>query len=112
MPIYAYQCTACGHAFDQLQKLSDADPSDCPHCHLQNVLSRQLTAPQFRLKGGGWYETDFKSGSDQKRNLSQAETSEPEKKSAEVASETKSSENKPGEVKKIEPAPVTPTPAS
>lgn len=68
MPIYAYECTACGHRFDRLQKLSDPDPRDCPSCHQAHVR-RQLTAPQFRLAGGGWYETDFKKDGDRKRNL-------------------------------------------
>lgn len=71
MPIYAFQCSACGHAFDRLQKLSDADPSLCPSCGAEAV-SRQLTAPQFRLAGGGWYETDFKKDGDKKRNLADA----------------------------------------
>lgn len=68
MPIYAFACDACGHAFDRLQKLSDADPTDCPVCG-KPALRRQLTAPQFRLAGGGWYETDFKKDGDKKRNL-------------------------------------------
>ena len=68
MPIYAFQCHACGHTFDRLQKLSDPDPSVCPECGADQV-GRQLTAPQFRLAGGGWYETDFKKDGDKKRNL-------------------------------------------
>ncbi len=68
MPIYAFACDACGHAFERLQKLSDADPTDCPVCGEVGV-HRQLTAPQFRLAGGGWYETDFKKDGDKKRNL-------------------------------------------
>lgn len=68
MPIYAFQCAACGHTFDRLQKLSDADPTTCPQCAAEAV-SRRLTAPQFRLAGGGWYETDFKGEGDRKRNL-------------------------------------------
>lgn len=68
MPIYAFECAACGHSFDRLQKLSDADPTDCPQC-AQPQVRRQLTAPQFRLAGGGWYETDFKKDGDKKRNL-------------------------------------------
>ena len=69
MPIYAFECTACGHSFDRLQRLSDADPSACPECTAE-AIRRQLTAPQFRLAGGGWYETDFKKDGDRKRNLS------------------------------------------
>ena len=68
MPIYAFECAACGHSFDRLQKLSDADPTDCPECGAAQI-HRQLTAPQFRLAGGGWYETDFKKDGDKKRNL-------------------------------------------
>ena len=66
MPIYAFQCADCGHAFDHLQRLSDADPTVCPACGAES-LRRQVTAPSFRLAGGGWYETDFKK--DGKRNL-------------------------------------------
>ena len=66
MPIYAFECTGCGHQFERLQRLSDADPSQCPECNSAQVR-RQLTAPSFRLAGGGWYETDFKK--DGKKNL-------------------------------------------
>ena len=69
MPIYAFACDACGHHFDRLQKLSDADPTACPACGAEGSVHRQLTAPQFRLAGGGWYETDFKKEGDKKRNL-------------------------------------------
>ena len=69
MPIYAFTCDACGHSFDRLQKLSDADPSTCPACGVDGAVRRQLTAPQFRLAGSGWYETDFKKDGDKKRNL-------------------------------------------
>lgn len=68
MPIYAFQCPACGHQFDRLQKLSDPDPAACPACGADGVR-RQVTAPSFRLAGGGWYETDFKKDGDRKRNL-------------------------------------------
>ena len=85
MPIYAFACDACGHAFDRLQKLSDADPVDCPACAASGQVRRQLTAPQFRLAGGGLYETDFKKDGDRKRNLA-GEGGE----GAKPASETKS----------------------
>lgn len=68
MPIYAFECAACGHSFDRLQRMSDPDPTICPECGAEQVR-RQLTAPQFRLSGGGWYETDFKKDGDKKRNL-------------------------------------------
>ena len=70
MPIYAFECTSCGHSFDKLQKLSDPDPTACPSCG-DATVKRRLTAPSFRLAGGGWYETDFKKDGDRKRNLAE-----------------------------------------
>src|SRR5690554_4033981 len=72
MPIYEYRCGECGHALDALQKISDEPLKDCPECE-QPVLKRLMSAPSFRLKGGGWYETDFKSDKEKKRNLAGAE---------------------------------------
>lgn len=66
MPIYEYQCSACGHALESLQKLSDPPLTDCPECG-KATLQKQISAAGFRLSGGGWYETDFKSGT--KRNV-------------------------------------------
>jgi putative FmdB family regulatory protein len=68
MPIYEFECTSCGTVFERLQKLSDADPTECPNCHQESV-KRRLTAPAFRLAGSGWYESDFKKEGDKKRNL-------------------------------------------
>ena len=61
MPIYAYKCSACGFAKDQLQKMSDPPLSDCPACGKPS-FTKQLTAAGFQLKGSGWYATDFKGG--------------------------------------------------
>jgi putative FmdB family regulatory protein len=66
VPIYEYQCESCGHGLEALQKLSDAVLVDCPECHKPS-LKKRISAAGFRLKGGGWYETDFKSGS--KKNI-------------------------------------------
>jgi len=66
MPIYEYQCESCGHALEALQRLSDDALVDCPACN-KPALKKQISAAGFRLKGGGWYETDFKSGN--KKNL-------------------------------------------
>lgn len=66
MPIYEYQCQSCHHELEALQRLSDAPLVDCPAC-AQPALIKKISAAGFRLKGGGWYETDFKSGS--KKNL-------------------------------------------
>jgi putative FmdB family regulatory protein len=80
MPIYEYRCAACGHYLDALQKMSDAPLRKCPECG-KSRLQRLVSAPQFRLKGSGWYETDFKGDSEKKRNLvgDKAEPSEPVK---------------------------------
>ena len=66
MPIYGYICENCEHTLDALQKMSDDPLVDCPDCG-EPQLKRQLSAPRFRLKGQGWYETDFKT--DNQRNL-------------------------------------------
>jgi putative FmdB family regulatory protein len=100
MPIYGFECDACGHHFDRLQKISDPDPTACPDCGVQ-ALRRQLTAPAFRLSGSGWYETDFKKDGDKKRNLvDKGETAPTDPKttatdSKPAAAEAKSSDSKP-----------------
>jgi putative FmdB family regulatory protein len=66
MPIYEYECELCGHALDALQKLSDEPLRDCPACS-KPALRKRVSAPRFRLKGSGWYETDFKQGN--RRNI-------------------------------------------
>ncbi len=66
MPIYAYACKKCDHELDALQKMADAPLVDCPNCG-EPELKRRLSAPRFRLKGQGWYETDFKK--DNQRNI-------------------------------------------
>lgn len=67
MPIYEYQCQACEHQLEALQKMSDAPLQECPVCG-KTELKKKVSAAAFRLKGGGWYETDFKTG-DKKKNL-------------------------------------------
>ena len=91
MPIYAFECDACGHEFDRLQKMSDPDPEVCPECGAPKI-KRQLTAPSFRLSGSGWYETDFKKDGDKKRNL--------------VEGAAKPAESKPAESKPVEAKPA------
>jgi len=68
MPIYGYVCKSCEHRFDVLQKMSDEPLVHCPDCG-EPSLQKELSAPKFRLKGSGWYETDFKTDKDKKRNL-------------------------------------------
>ncbi len=71
MPIYAYRCTACEHEFEVLQKMSDDRLSICPECG-KPELAKQVTAAAFRLKGGGWYESDFKTGN--QKNLASTDS--------------------------------------
>jgi len=87
MPIYEYRCQDCGHELEKLQKLSDDPLTDCPACH-QSALVKKISAAGFRLKGGGWYETDFKK--DGKRNLA-GDAAGKESASSEKGSESSSS---------------------
>lgn len=87
MPIYGFSCTACGHSFDRLQKIADPVPEACPACAAAAV-KRQITAPSFRLAGGGWYETDFGGN---KRNLAEKTASASDKPTAAPAAAASSS---------------------
>jgi putative FmdB family regulatory protein len=75
MPFYEYQCRACGVQVEVMQKISDAPLKKCPECG-KSQLVKLISAPVFRLKGGGWYETDFKTDQDKKRNLVEADKGE------------------------------------
>ena len=86
MPFYEYQCKNCGHGLEAMQKINEAPLKKCPHCG-KSQLTRLMSAPVFRLKGGGWYETDFKGDSDNKKNLAdrpEADASKEDKKPASV----------------------------
>lgn len=69
MPIYEYRCQSCHHELEKLQRLSDPVLTVCPQCG-KAKLRRLISAAGFRLKGAGWYETDFKQGN--KRNLAES----------------------------------------
>jgi putative FmdB family regulatory protein len=69
MPIYEYQCTACGFQKEMLQKISDEPLKTCPQCG-KDTMRKMVTAAAFRLKGGGWYETDFKK--DKQKNVAES----------------------------------------
>lgn len=78
MPIYEYVCQSCGGELEQLQRLSDTPLTECPAC-AQPALVKRISAAGFRLKGGGWYETDFKNAN--KRNLAGDRPDKPPEKS-------------------------------
>jgi putative FmdB family regulatory protein len=98
MPIYEYQCQACEKTIEALQKISDAPLLKCPKCGADG-LRKKVSAPAFRLKGSGWYETDFKTGN--KKNLAGgAGTGDaPSTAGESKAGESKSSESKPADSK-------------
>jgi putative FmdB family regulatory protein len=75
MPFYEYQCPHCGFDEEVLQSINDKPLKRCPHCG-KTGLKKLISAPVFRLKGSGWYETDFKSDNEKKRNLAGAEKDE------------------------------------
>jgi putative FmdB family regulatory protein len=75
MPFYEYQCPHCGYDEEVLQKITDKPLTKCPNCGKKG-LKKLMSAPVFRLKGSGWYETDFKSDKENKRNLAGAEKEE------------------------------------
>ena len=102
MPIYEYQCQKCGHHLEALQKISDKPLRECPECG-KHTLKRLMSAPLFRLAGSGWYETDFKSDKESKRNL--VEKGEKETPAAEAKAESKP-EPKPEPKPEAKPAAV------
>jgi putative FmdB family regulatory protein len=123
MPIYAYKCSACGHTEDALQKMSAAPLTVCPACG-QSTYAKQLTAPQFQLKGSGWYVTDFRGGNGAK-DAKKDDAAEPAKADANATagsdgktetktdSKAESKTSAPSESGAAKPAPSTPaaTPA-
>jgi putative FmdB family regulatory protein len=102
MPFYEYQCKSCGHELEAMQKVSDAPLKKCPHCG-KSQLTRLMSAPVFRLKGGGWYETDFKGDKDKQRNLDRPEDAPKEAKDTETKAKDEKGKDgkdaKPGETK-------------
>ena len=108
MPFYEYECQACKFYTEVMQKIADAPLAKCPSCG-KRALKKLLSAPVFRLKGGGWYETDFKSAQENKRNLVGADKEEPKaevkaqatdaKPAAQEAQDAKPADAKPAESK-------------
>jgi len=102
MPFYEYQCKSCGHELEAMQKVSDSPLRKCPKCG-KAQLTRLMSAPVFRLKGGGWYETDFKGDKDSQRNLADRPDADAPKETKEADSTAKDEKGKEGkEVKAAE----------
>jgi putative FmdB family regulatory protein len=97
MPFYEYECTNCKFYVEALQKISEPPLRKCPSCKKQ-TMKRLVSAPVFRLKGGGWYETDFKTDQEGKRNLAKGEEAEaPADKPADDKAKDKDKAEKPAE---------------
>ena len=91
MPIYEYQCESCSHRLEKLQKMSEAPLTECPACGASS-LKKLVSAAAFRLKGGGWYETDFKTG--KKKNVSGSDSSSSGSSNSSGTSSSSSSDSK------------------
>jgi putative FmdB family regulatory protein len=93
MPVYEYECQACGHYLETLQKISEPPLTDCPACG-KPELKKLMSASGFRLKGSGWYETDFKN-KDKKKNLHEAGDKGGEVKAADAKTDSGAKADKP-----------------
>ncbi|HVN43665.1 MAG TPA: zinc ribbon domain-containing protein [Steroidobacteraceae bacterium] len=98
MPFYEYECRSCKYYTEVMQKISDAPLTRCPSCG-KRALKKLLSVPVFRLKGAGWYETDFKSDKETKRNLLGAEKEESKSESKSESAEPKPAGTAPKESK-------------
>ena len=99
MPIYEYQCQSCGHGLEKLQRMNDESLKECPECG-KAELQRLVSAAAFRLKGAGWYETDFKKGDKKNLHDSGGSTSTSSKKSA--PDSAKPADTKKADTKKVD----------
>ena len=88
MPIYEYKCNTCDHQFEILQKINDVPAKTCPECNSHN-LRKLVSATAFKLKGTGWYETDFKTKKPKKdNNTAKKNKNDPKKTPEEAASKS------------------------
>ena len=101
MPIYEYACQQCDHKLDALQKMSDDPLVDCPECGAP-ALKKMLSAPRFRLKGAGWYETDFKK--DNQRNVLKSDSEPAKNDKTDKKADTKEKTSKPAAKKESKSA--------
>ena len=121
MPFYEYECQACKFYTEVMQKITDAPLTRCPSCG-KRTLKKLVSAPAFRLKGGGWYETDFKSEKENKRNLLGADKEESKagvkaeatdaKPAAPEAKDSKAADSKPADSKPADSKPTAPKTAA
>lgn len=104
MPIYEYECVACGHTFEAMQSFKDEALLDCPVCN-ESALKKLISTSAFHLKGSGWYVTDFKNPVPPKTNSKEtANETDTNKKVENAAQETNKETTKEGKIKEAEPA--------
>jgi putative FmdB family regulatory protein len=108
MPFYEYECQACKYYAEVMQKISDTPLTKCPSCG-KRALKKLVSVPVFRLKGAGWYETDFKSDKESRRNLHGAEKEEAKAESKTEAKEAKPAAAETKESKEAKPAAARPS---
>ena len=89
MPLYEYECDACGHRFEIIRKFSDPPVDRCPKCGGQ--VHKLQSAPAFHLKGSGWYITDY----GRKESESTGPNSKGDSASGETKSDTTKTESRP-----------------
>jgi putative FmdB family regulatory protein len=101
MPIYEYRCESCGKELEKIQKFSDPPLKDCPKCG-KSSLKKLVSASSFRLKGTGWYETDFKTKKkpDTSDDKGESKSDSKDKDSQSGSTETKGSASRDGQKEK------------
>jgi len=97
MPLYEYQCDACGHRFERIQKFSDPPASECPKCG--GVVKKLISSPAFQFKGSGWYATDYAkksegSGKSDKGDAASGESKDSGSKDTKETKDTKDTSSK------------------
>jgi putative FmdB family regulatory protein len=105
MPFYEYQCAACKAHHEELQKITDGPLRKCPSCG-KSALRRLVSAPVFRLKGGGWYETDFKAEKEGQRNIAGDKEPAPAESTTATSADAKPKDEKPGAKPAADATPV------
>ena len=103
MPLYEYECDACGERFELIQKFSDGPPEACPKCG-KGPVQRLVSSPAFQFKGSGWYITDYaRKGTSPEGESSKGESSKGDSKKADTASSAGDSS---GDSKKADSTPA------
>lgn len=111
MPFYEYECSSCKFYSEVMQKITDAPLTKCPSCG-KKALVKLVSAPNFRLKGAGWYETDFKGDKENKRNLAGGEDEAPAAPEAKADTSTEAPKTEAAKPEAEKPAPASKAPAA